>query len=340
MFKQLEQQREALVQRADEDPEAALQALLSLDDRQRGYLQEDVVRRAAGQAPGRTLQWLQSHIADHAERERLLAAAYAGIARQDPTFAMNAAQSLAGDEARRLAVGQVLEAWAEEDHVAAFEWVRSRTGEDSGDLLTLVMRPYAQAHLRQAGELISGLPAGPGRDRLVEGYVHELAGSDPEAAIDWVSQLGEETPTHGAMASIFDRWAQRDPLAALDYAAANVEGEASFELVGRVASEAGANQPEDLSGSLDRLPEPHRSLAAEKFALTWASNHPHRARKWAEALADGALRDSAIRGIVKVAKFQAPEEALALARMVSDPSERETLVREVAAQAEASAAAG
>jgi hypothetical protein len=280
-----------------------LTALLRLEEKQRRYLEEDVVRRAARRDPDRTLQWLGHNVADDAERERLLTAAYAGIASVDPTFAMNLAQTLSGTEARRLASHQVLEAWAATDVVAAYDWVASQGDpEGAGDLYTTVMQVYVRQYPQQAGDLIAGLPEGQAKARLVDRYAYDLAESDVPAALDWLSQFGEEDSTRDALTSVVDRWAQRDPWAAMDYAALNVDGELSFELVERVVAEMGSTRPRELAASLHRVPEEYRPLAAQRLANAWAFREPGQARRWAETLPPGELRGAALRGAAGIAE--------------------------------------
>jgi hypothetical protein len=294
---QLERLRRDLIGGLGRDLDAVLGRLLALDGRQRTYLAEDVIRRAADRAPERTLQWLEHNVTDPGLREQLLTAAYAGLVRHDPSFAMNLAETLTHPLSRRVARHQVLEAWAAEDAVAAYEWARGRQGEGADELRVMVMLTYIEQAPRQAGDLIAALPAGVVRDRLIDHYAYTLAESDVAAARDWVAQFPAGVASQNAMSSIFGQWAEQDPWAAFDYAAQNVDGELGFELIGTVAAKVGASRPEALSTQLHRLPEAYRPLVAQRLADAWSTARPDAARQWVDSLPAGEVRDSARRGL-------------------------------------------
>lgn len=297
-LQQLQQLQVTLNRHLDGDPLEALAMLVTLNDVQRSYLAEDVVREAAARAPEATLRWIDQHFPGGADRQTLLIAAYAGVAATDPMFAMNGVQGLDDPELRQHGVHQVLEAWSQHDPVTAYEWVRSQTGNGSADLFVTVMAGYMKKLPHQAGELIAGMPDGRTRARLMDQYAFELAESDPTEAAEWLSQFEPgQVAAQNALASVYDRWAQQDPWAAMEHAMLTVEGELAFELVGNVAVEMGLSRPNELAGSLDRIPEPYRGLAAHRLAAAWGARAPDQARRWVDGLPDGELQQQARRGL-------------------------------------------
>jgi hypothetical protein len=228
-------------------------------------------------------------------------------------------------------VGYVLEVWAARDVVAAYEWVASQPPSGAGELFVTVLQRYLEESPEQASQLVVELPEGQARTRLIERYTRQLAATDAATALDWLAQFGEDVPTHHARSSTFEQWAERDPWAAIDHAALNVDGEEGFELVAEVASQMGRENPGGLAGSLCRVPETHRALAAEQLAGTWTATEPARAREWIDTLPPGDLRDAAIRGAVAATMTRAPERALELANTASLPARREEMARDIRA---------
>lgn len=297
---ELQRLQASLAEKVKSEPGAALAALLTLDHLARRYLAEDVVRQAAERAPDATLAWIDRHFANGPERLNMLLAAYTGIAVTDPQFALNQVKSLPDPGMAQHGVHRVLETWARHDPVAAYEWVRFRTGEGAADLHVTVMQAYMKALPQQAGELIAGMPPGGIRARLVDRYAFEMAESDAAAAADWLARFDGEGATRHALTTVYDQWASQDPWAAIEHAVQTVDGELSFELVGRVAVEMGLNRPGELASSLDRVPEPYRALAARQLAYAWSANDPIGARHWVDNLPQGALQEQARRGLAAI----------------------------------------
>lgn len=292
----LQQLQAELERQVDANPARALDLLLGLSPPQRAYLAEDVIRAAAAQAPEQTLAWIDAHGGPQALDMRL--AAYAGIAATDPVYAMNEVLALPNGGAREHGVRRVLETWSRHDPVAAYEWVRSSNGADAVDLQVTVMEGYIEKLPQQAGELIAGMPDGAARSRLMDRYAYVLAESDPRGAADWLGQFDGAAPAQQALATVYDQWARKDPWAAMEHAAQNVDGELGPELVGRVAVELALARPDELARSLERVPEAYRGLAAQRLAAAWSTNEPEKARRWVERLPAGELQDQARRALI------------------------------------------
>lgn len=306
---EIERLRDDLLTRARVDAEGALAALMALDPRQRRYLAEEVVRQAVDTAPEAALAWLARNVTDAAERDRLLAAAYGSLADQDPASAMTATRLMKDPEARHTAQQRVLETWSQQDVAAAYGWARSQSGEGSGDMYATVMRAYMAQSPEQAANLVTSLPEGDERRQMIAHYVDGMADSDPLRALDWLTQHGDDSH-QDLRANIIERWARESPWEAMEYAAHEVDGETSSQLVSRVAGQLSADQPEALAAGLHRLPRSYQAMAAERLARSWAYSDPQAARQWVESLPAGEARTAASRVLQQVARQdpQAPSE--------------------------------
>lgn len=162
------------------------------------------------------------------------------------------AEGLPAGSIKASAFDRVAEDYAQNDPVAAAEWVRAHAGNE-----------YAERAVREVAE--------------------ELARKDPAAAVNWVEQLPENSQS-GAMRETMERWTRADPVAAGEYLTAMPQSEVRDSAVSSFARELDRNEPQvaaDWAGSIQN--EELRVQTLESVARSWMRSNAEEARGWLPA---------------------------------------------------------
>lgn len=167
-----------------------------------------------------------------------------------------------------------LQAWADgigaADMPAALQYLQDHEFGDTGlNVLTMLIRRWAQGDARAAARWVEQMPAGEARRKAMDAVAIIWANQELAAAIDWVSQAPEGDERQGAVKSVAYEAARTAPLAALQLA---------FE----IPASAG------------------RDALIRHATLQWASSDPAMAAAWADQIADAKLREQILAGIATV----------------------------------------
>lgn len=276
-----------------------LDALTALPARERAYAEDEAVQQAAAADPRATLAWIETHASNPAHRQRLELSAYVGMSRQDPEGTLQALTAIRDDEQRALARHQVLEAWAQQDAAAAYEWLRG--SDASPGEQAAVLTAYVHQAPEQAGQLIAELPPGTARTQLVERFAHRMARQDSRQALAWLSRFDDHASTAPAMATVYETWSRNEPWSAVEHAATQVEGEQAFELVAAMAAQMAYRNPAAAAVDLEKFPVDHRASVAHQIARVWSARDTAAARSWARSLPSRTVRQAAMSGLQPVA---------------------------------------
>lgn len=129
-----------------------------------------------------------------------------------PADAAAWAAALPSDAARRMAVDQVALAWSATDPQAAWDWAAGLGSGDARDaaLLSLAYE-LARENPALAFERSAELAEGTDRDRLIEHAVANWALTDPSAALERVRGIDDPALRNATLGRLATSWAESDP---------------------------------------------------------------------------------------------------------------------------------
>ena len=160
------------------------------------------------------LAWAQQQ-PDEEVRQILLPTLVDNLAARDPSAALQIAVSVGGNAGTR-AVKNVLREWAQREPAAAAAWADAQPG--SVDYVAGVASGWAAKDHRSAMEWVRTIPAGAAKDAaLVSGVLAIAQTPEPQAAIEWIANIGGEdqrTVAYGHLAFI---WLRSDPKKAREW---------------------------------------------------------------------------------------------------------------------------
>jgi hypothetical protein len=203
-----------------------------------------------------------------------LLSALADIARTEPAFAIELAQTLGrSDEEKSVWVTDLTRQWAERDPQSAWEWLTQLSVDHidqlaGGSLAGVILDRMA---VNEPQHLIGMMDALMRTDRLSDGIA-------PAVAVHLGLQAFIKSGEISLAQTIVETWI-RDPLKP-------DVGRSAYEAVALVL---GKNNPVEAGGWLISLPESEeRNAAIATFASHWGDRDPSAALKWTSALAPQA----------------------------------------------------
>ena len=201
-----------------QDPEAAMQAIALVEERQtRDQLIQMNVQAWAQRAPRAAVDWVFAQPVTP-QRTRLLAVALSGMAISEPSSALDLALGLSSPE-RRQVLPQIVQQWASRDPRSAATWVERL--DDAGlrkTMLGSVATSYSRSNPEEALRWAASLPAAD-QQNTMSAVINAIAWTDPARASGLVNNLTDLSMRDSAARSIAQAWAQRDPKAALAWTA-------------------------------------------------------------------------------------------------------------------------
>jgi hypothetical protein len=170
----------------------------------------------------------------------------------DPPAALERAEAIADPQTRNTASQAVLSAWAEQDPLAAWDYVMNKdAGTDQLQLFVAI----AARDPRGAATLTQQIEDPATRNRAYASLSAFWASLDPPAALSWANSLDDDAARRQILPIILGDMAQEDPRAALDLALAEADASVRQPAVSRILARAVRRDPDAGLALLDRLPE-------------------------------------------------------------------------------------
>jgi hypothetical protein len=300
-------------------PAAALSSLAKLEESQASYIVPSLLARAGND------QELVNEILAAAPKgvaDRYVASSIVRLAQDSPREALERAQEISNPDVRTETVNGVMRAWASHDprtfldylatvdeagrHSAASNGLWYQIAQsapelalDRADLLPPELRgpvvmsaigAIAQRDPLAAYARAQQMPQGQERRQLVHQIAQTFAQKDADAALAWARSL--QPPEPDALAAVVTGIGAKDPIRALDLAAAISTPMERQQAMHQVVSMAVIRDPA-LSGTLlDRalaLPnDQDRQSLVQAILSMWGEKEPARAADWLVANADRA----------------------------------------------------
>lgn len=280
-----------------------------------------------------TLDWLNGHIVDEEEKHDLIAALFEGVAKASPEYALRFVELLPDENFKDYIMRVVLEQWARQDMVAAFAWANEQGSSPILDnakasFLFRLMKTNPQ----EAGDLIRNMPAGEQKQTLARRYADALAKEDVQAAANWARSLDDPDSYGIALSAAYEAWFLKEPdkKVIMEQVLAESDSDLRDRLINEIALDMANNNPVELAGMIDRLPESAQLDVAEKAVRFWKERNPTATLEWVNGLNAGPVKDrtSAIMAEDLVIKGNR-DQALMLAGTIGDDSLRYDAARKV-----------
>jgi hypothetical protein len=228
------------------------------------------------------------------------------------------------------AVQWMTDYYAEQDPPAALEWAKKwLLGDAQESAMATIAGQLAKTSLDQAVTIANGLKSPESRTDAMSNIGAELAKKDPAKALAWAQALTDPAEKSAAIEEVMWAMTDADPAAAaaqvrqindpalLENIASNIGESLAAKNPAQAmqwaeAIPAGAAQDEAVSGALTGWAkvDPKAALAAfqashstnadaaEGIFESWASNSPNEAVAQAVQIADPTLRENAVTGAV------------------------------------------
>ena len=329
-------------------PAAALAAIGKLDESQASMIVPGLLARIEND------QELVNEILAAAPRpvaDRYVASSLMRLAQDSPREALERAQGISNPGVRTDAVNGVLRTWASRDprafldYVATLDdaaqrnavnagsWYQIASSEpelalDRADLFPPELRgpiamsaigAIAQRDPLAAYSRAQQMPQGQERRQVMQQIAQSFAQHDADGALAWARSL--QPPEPAALVAVVTGIAQKDPLRALDLAAAISTPMERQQAMHQVASMASIRDPAQSATLLEHvlaLPnEMERQSLVQSILSSWASREPTRAADWLVANADRAPAGAVSTVAQQYAQHNLQEAASYAARMPS-----------------------
>lgn len=210
----------------------------------------------------------------------------------DPDAALEWARNLPNERFRNVATQGALRAWSDDEPAAAAAWASANLSDkDAANLLGEIGEQWSRINPKAALDWTVALPEGEARNAAIESVIGAVAALDAERAKAVFAKLPDDARSTAASA-IASHWAERDVVAAADWAVALPE-----ENVRRNA----------LIGVIER----------------WVTDDAPAAGAWLRALPPGTVRDDAAAEFIGDISSENLPQAGSLVALVSDPDQRE-----------------
>jgi hypothetical protein len=273
------------------------------------------------------LDWALANL-ESAELSDTLSQSVHSIAYSDPVAATRIVDLMPMSDSRDGALATVARRLANQDVDLAMEWVLQQP-EDAAqrNALSGVMSvwteqapeaaaQYLQYQFQTENELL--------RQQMVRQVAGTWAEKDPIAALDWVDGLDNQSLSEAAMGNILFEWSRNDLSAASAYVAKLDSKEKRSEHYSRLVLSAVQEDPAKAIKWVDSLPSEDRSDAVYRNLYShWLQRDSVAASEWVNALPEGHERDLAAAQIVSEIDNKSPTEALPWALEIGDEKMRD-----------------
>ena len=231
---------------AQQDPEAALASLNSLDPKKQGGDAPSILASLAARDPQRVAAWLanpKNTLVDFPAMGAILAGtlgkewvrqdpaaalawarslpesqrggAYVGVlgtlASTDPAAAARLASQLDADSARLNVLGDISKTWAKKSPADALAWANSLDGPERQTALRQALGSWSDAAPAAAARFVEDLPPSDLTAPLLKSIAEPWVAKAPDAAATWLAARPESTAKNEAMGSVMWNWTKQNP---------------------------------------------------------------------------------------------------------------------------------
>lgn len=244
-----------------------------------------VAKEWAKRDPAAALAWAQS--LGPGLKGGAMAAIIGNLSVEDPAKAAQTASGLDlgdGDDRTRI-YGQIGQAWAARDPVAAFEWIGGLpAGAQRNEATRRAVDTYAASDPEAAARLVDQMAGEDGHDRLVGAVVGPWVRRDPVAAATWVSAQAEGSGRQEAVRNLMSTWTNTNPTAASTWLAAQPAGSSKDEGIVALSNTVLVSDPEGAATWAATINDPgKRGFQLKGMLDAWLRKDEAAARRWIEA---------------------------------------------------------
>lgn len=350
-----------LLEWAKIDPEAALDWVLGMSDRdRRDYFSREVMSLVADADPRRAMKLLERFPdPDSKGKWEATKTVVKGLGKVDPEEALAYIRSLgsegrgemlmliAGEMAKRdigralallededaggarsAVASKIVLEWAKQDFRAAFVWVMAQPDFQNGWALPALAGAWAEADLE--GALAHPWQPGSLFDSGAMMSIMEVwAKRDPQTARAWLEQsaFNADVQIHY---SLFRSWGASDPTGAAQ-AINHVEySDRDLNLMTRLVEQTASDSREEAAAMVDGLKNPKVQRTAMVVLMKdWYDGDPGGAEAWVSSLEEGPLREGAAAVLISDASADDPALAAEWLKKVPNLEGREELIDHV-----------
>lgn len=209
------------------------------------------------------------------------------LAEVDLAIAKAWIETIPNVEGRVNAAAAMMETWADEEPYAAIDWLAQETENTRNGLAHHVARAVAKTAPRQAASYLADtLPGEELTTAIIQSETLSYwAEKDPLAAIDWVAQLPDSEDKSGVVHSAIRNWVQNDAEAAMEWAS-GVENltekkEAVFGAIyGQLGDANNADYAELMDWADTQFEAGVTDLRFEQLAEQWLESDISSAKVW------------------------------------------------------------
>ena len=275
-------------------------------------------------------QWISENVKNVTAHGHLASAVFRGLVAVDPELAVSEAENFASGPQRDQLLFMTVDEWAKHDIQAVFSWLETKTLSPliSG-IHEQVIGRYIDESPQEASQLIDSMPDGESKANYASRAIFQLAKEDIQSAISWTESMEGDTRNFALM-GLVEQWAAgEDGMQALDYITDNVSSSNRDEIMTMAAMKLSQNNPEGLKQSLSSMSENDQLIAAKQLAQVYSVAMPEKSDEWLASLADGPVRDAAIKSSLNAYRNSDISKAFDLSATISNESERVNEVKQV-----------
>ncbi|QDE30999.1 hypothetical protein [Shewanella polaris] len=200
-----------IMQLAEQDP---LEALLVAEETEHEDLYGLILEIAGKMQFSNIMSWLEQFKSTQ-QYESLLDSYLRGLASVNPQQALSDIEFLAAEPMKSSIMMSIVDSWASNDAIAAFEWLKLQPETQSTLKMYLnTMYYYIEQSPNEAANLISSLPLNESTNYLITSMVYQLVEKNTQEAVDWLDSIAVEQRASGVFI-ISRKMAETDPEAAL-----------------------------------------------------------------------------------------------------------------------------
>lgn len=287
-------------------------------------------RRRAEDDPEAAMAWLQNQ-ENSPQRLRGMLEVVALWAADDSEGALLWLESNAQGIARLETLNSAVELWSAQDPVAASEWIAGMANDGSKVTATkALVDNWARAQPEEASAWVSALPYGPLRDDAAQALIESWTKIDPEKAAIWALAEAEFYGNSELLYNSIEQFTKVDPENAELFLRNLTQAYDAPETIETYVRTLAQTDPVEAMQWQSRLTD-EDLLSNESntriIMQEWSRTDSVAASAWLSEQAPGADRDAAILGFNDTILQYEPEAATAWANYISDPEQREQLLR-------------
>jgi hypothetical protein len=263
------------------DPEYLASAAESMPaSRARRELVQELTKAWSETDVRAALSWAQRLPEDQSKQDALAIIRFAWAA-QIPAQAASQLIELPPGDSRNSFLTAIAERWGSSNPEAAMEWVRTLSEPEQALAVPGVIGAWAEQDPLAAGEFVAGLPQDETQNRAALLVISSWANRDPEQAIAWVLRFREGPTREQGLREAVSGWTRMDSEAARMWVqhlpAGDTRDSALKDYVESIAYWA----PNKAVGTIDLIAEPAKREEAAAITLrSWAELDPMSARSW------------------------------------------------------------